>query len=172
MLGELVAKEVLAIEHEKECHCPGCAVNGSIRIINIYMAKNTCECPVCTMTRGMLYEQADKLRNILKSHTGLEDEIGSATSTVVYVPPSPEMQEKVKLFISQQGAILALAMALRGSVQRFLALCGAAHAAYDVVQEDIARAKIVLFTGRNQPHERHTLDDLIGKPPDSNHNVN
>jgi hypothetical protein len=133
MLGKLVADEIVKINHEKECHCPGCAVNQSIRTINIYMAQNQCECPVCSMTHEMLHEQAEKLQNLLDKHMELSAENERAANSVLHVPPR-ERQERIAVELEQRGAILALAMALAGTVKRFTALCDAAHRAYAVVE--------------------------------------
>jgi hypothetical protein len=170
MLGELVKTEILAMEHEKECHCPGCAVNKSIRAINVYIAQNHCECPVCSLTREMLATQVKKLKDLLDDHRRLEDDIDRTASSPLYTP-GEEYKDRVGYFLEQRGALIALSMALTGSVARFIALCEAAHEAYEIVEASAIRAKVSVLTRDEIQHTQHTLDDLIDRTRDP-HDVN
>ena len=168
MLGELVKNEVLEMEHEKECHCPGCVVDGTIREINTYLETNHCECPVCSLTREMLHEQGAKLQELLDDHRKLDEEIHQESSSMLVIPQN---QEKIAKAIGQRGAIIGMGMMLSGAVRRFIELCKAAHEAYDIVEAGTIRAKISILTKDGIEHTQHTLDDLLNqtrKPHDVN----
>ena len=158
MLGELVKQEIIMLEHEKQCRCGTCMVNGAVRVINVYQAQNHCECPVCSLTRQMLVEQAVKLQALLDDHRSLHDKINREASSPLLVPQD---QDQLAFAIEQQGAIAALSMALAGTVKRFVALCEAAHEAYEIVETRTGEAKIAVLTRDGVQHTNRTLDELI-----------
>lgn len=158
----------MTTEHEKECHCPGCVVDGTISEINTYLETNHCECPVCSLTREMLHEQGAKLQKLLDDHCKLDDEIHQESPPLL---ATPQNQEKIAMAIGQSGAVIGMSTMLSGSVRRFVELCKAAHEAYDVVEAGTIRAKISILTKDGIEHTQHTLDDLINKTRDP-HEVN
>lgn len=168
MLGELVKNEVMEMECEKECHCPGCVINETIRIINVYLEQNHCECPVCSLTREMLHTQGTKLQQLLDDHQKLDDEIHQGSSSPLFLPQN---QEKIVVALEQRGALIGMGEMLAGQVNRFIELCKAAHEAYDTVEASTIRAKVSILTRDGIEHTQRTLDDLISQTRKP-HNVN
>lgn len=153
MLGEMIAREVMQIEHEKTCECVYCGVNGAVRHANIFIAKTRgCGCPVCQTCCEKISRQARRTVDLLHQHHALEEEIESerCTSEIIITPFNidPAHQEKLGTAIQSFGALKALSMALNANVKNYREICAAAHEAYGTVVNTASTAfKDVLTKG-------------------------
>jgi hypothetical protein len=151
MLGELVAREVRQIEHEKSHKCPGCEVNQASRAIRVFVASNECECPVCTIVKAQICQMGTKLDKIYGALRLEHERIAPLVNSAVFMA---ENEQDIRNAAGLEGGVTYAARVIRNLIQDYYEITDAAHATYELIAQSNVTA--VLVAPSQHPDHDHT----------------
>lgn len=153
MLGELIAREIRQIEHEKVCKCPGCEVTQANRKIDMFVASHDCECPVCQIAKAQLQDLGEKLARL---HNTLVDEHDRLDPVIAQETRSPEQETEIRNLAGLEGGVLYAAKIIRNVAQTYNLMIEAAHEAYDLVAQGTSASNYIEVLRRLRDHIQNT----------------
>jgi hypothetical protein len=130
MLGELVAREIKQIEHEKACKCANCEVNGTIRMSATFLASHECDCPVCQVAKTQI---SSMIKKLVKLGEDLGREHIRIGPLVAQGRHSTEDEQEIRNVAGLEGGIMYASRVLRNMILNYGTMIEAAHEAYEVV---------------------------------------